>query len=95
MTAKNNFVFVFAVIVSLPALLLGQTPELDWVIPMGTIGRESGNSIVTDVEGNVYTVGYFENTKNISLELYQPAGIYVAEFKNGKGQKSILKIVKE
>lgn len=47
------------------------------------------------ITGQLVMESHFKNTKNISLELYQPAGIYVAEFKNGKGQKSILKIVKE
>ncbi|MBO3098948.1 SBBP repeat-containing protein [Gelidibacter pelagius] len=62
MKIKIKILFLFTVLLSIPTLLFSQTPELDWLIPMGTVGRESGNSIVTDVEGNVYTVGYFENT---------------------------------
>lgn len=59
---KIKILFLFTVLLSIPTLLLCQTPELDWIIPLGTVGRESGNSLVTDAGGNVYTVGYFENT---------------------------------
>lgn len=62
MKVKINLLFVFTALLSIPSLVFSQTPELDWLISMGTVGRESGNSIVTDTEGNVYTVGYFENT---------------------------------
>ncbi len=42
--------------------LLAQTPTLDWVSKIGSVtGTESGKSIVTDNNGNVYTVGHFES----------------------------------
>ncbi len=62
MKPNNNLLFAFATLLLMPAFIFSQTLELDWVISMGSEGRETGNSIITDVEGNVYTVGYFENT---------------------------------
>ncbi|MCK0114726.1 SBBP repeat-containing protein [Gelidibacter sp. F63206] len=47
------------------------------------------------ITGQLVMEKQFKNTKNISLELHQSTGLYIAEFKNGKGQKSILKIMKQ
>lgn len=62
MKVKNNLLFVFAALLSIPSLLFSQSHELDWVVHQGGQGRESGSSIVTDAEGNIYATGYFENT---------------------------------
>lgn len=47
------------------------------------------------ITGQLVMEKQFKNTTNIALDLQQPAGMYVAEFKNGKGQKITMKIVKQ
>ena len=44
------------------ASVFAQNNEFLWAHKFGSIGRDSGNGIATDANGNVYTVGYFENT---------------------------------
>ncbi len=39
-----------------------QNLNSEWVVGMGGAEREEGNSITTDVDGNVYTIGFFEET---------------------------------
>ena len=38
-----------------------QNPTFEWVTQMGGTGEDFGLSITTDVSGNVYTTGHFEN----------------------------------
>lgn len=56
-------IYILSFITSISYSLFAQTPTLDWANKIGSVtGTESGKSIITDNNGNVYTVGHFESS---------------------------------
>lgn len=54
-------IFFLLIITLTPSIFVkAQTPNFAWVKSMGGSGFNTGNSIITDANGNVYTTGYFE-----------------------------------
>ena len=45
-----------------PMLFQAQSPTLDWAVNVGGIDDDNGNSVASDVNGNVYTTGNFQGT---------------------------------
>lgn len=56
------FLILYTVLLLVSGSVFAQNKEFLWAHKFGGEGRDSGNSITTDAEGNVYTTRYFERT---------------------------------
>lgn len=60
--AKSSFLFIILLLSLFPSSLVAQNPTFQWVKQMGGPSNDFGNSITTDVNGNLYTTGSFQGT---------------------------------
>ena len=69
---KNKIILLIFGFVFVCFLSKAQSPTFQWAKGIGGIGNDNGKSIAIDVAGNVYTIGYFNDTTD-----FDPgAGVY-------------------
>ena len=64
---KTINTLIAAIIISFSAA--AQTPNLTWAKGIGGSLSDVGTSIVTDLNGNVYTTGYYSGTMDFDPSL--------------------------
>lgn len=55
---KMKFFVIFIILVQ-SKILFSQVPDWQWAKSAGSTSSESGNSVTTDLNGNIYVAGYF------------------------------------
>lgn len=65
-----------------------KSPELDWVLKAGGVNIDEGQSVATDLEGNVYVAGNFQETANFDGQVLTATNendLFLSKY-NGQGK---------
>lgn len=77
--------FLFAILFFIPFINYSQTPSWSWAKSEGSAGIDYGNSICTDINGNVFVTGAFSRNINyggVSLANAGETDIFIAKYDN-------------